>query len=885
MTGKADFYIASKPLLSKTKKYYSEIISTQDKDQSNLLHISTFQEIFKTYIGLELRDIAYDSKKFDFYVADEGGSEWDKIELVSPQKIGAEYFGYKEEKDLLKKNKTLKFYRLTKFGKRSAYKRKIYKSLINNIEKLPVNHLEPFPNLEPSYIEFAKFDQVNWLYQRIDDLEVQVKPLIFLDSSLLFQLLLNFETNGKKFPSEFTEQISNQYEFVCLPGVLFNLEEAGYTEFVYELLKEIINLPKLLEIEKFIVNYQDKLDEYGFNNLNIGILSDSVYWNFYVQFHACVAKFLNADTIIIPSDLKKHYLNKNCYNGKFSFFVEPEVKPTSLKCITAKKFWKKIKIEKQKAESDNLKDFVVSSNYKEWEVPNCLKEILEELDQKLITDVNSFWLDIFRKNENQVENEKYFKEFVELIIKFEENTNILKFIPKFSSLIDKNMHYRANFRDIKDYTSKIKKHFKYLIEVNKNRGFINSNELYLAVLQFKSNISNFLRDRFYLKAKFKSPALPTTINFDLFYKDENTHQELSSIIASKHGSYYLQKIIVNSKGRNKNSIRFVPNLQHNDEFIIQLFKKFLFTNYCFHKNELETVYRDFIRFIKVKKEYRIIARDFSFNRFESLILNTQERSLILLEPHGIYYSKLLENFLLLIESYHRVHDTSLSLELSAKILNIKEKELEILIYFIIQKGHMFREKLAQHPGFSLFLQDIKELNDKSTKRPQAMNYSPFWFPKKKKKKKNKIELSQPEIWVEYESEVLDNTPIYYIDKENRVSYSDRLFNVEIKGETFAADVDTGAFKSLMSNDIAERLFPKQKRYITYVSGYTQHTKRVDMIKDIPFHYNGQTFTDDFLIEKNLEKIFRAEVVIGKDGYNKMLVRYYGKTLDNLFDNN
>lgn len=879
INGEADFYIASKPLLSKTKKYYSEIISTQDKDQSNLLHISTFQEIFETSIGLELRDIAYDSKKFDFYVADKGSSEWDKIALISPQKIGAEYFGYKAEKDLLKKNKTLKFYRLTEFGKRSANKRKIYKSLINNIEKHPMNHLEPFPNLEPSYIEFAKFDQVNWLYQRIDDLEVQVKPLIFLDSSLIFQLLLNFEANGRKFPSVFTEQILNQFEFVCLPVVLFDIEEAGYIEFVGEFLKRIINLPKLLEIEKFIVNYQDKLDEYGFSNLKIEILSDSVYWNFYVQFHVSVAKFLNADTILIVSNLKKHYLDKNCYNGKFSFFMEPEVKPTSLKCITAKKFWKKFKLEKQKAESDNLNDFVVSSNFKEWNVPECLGKILKELDRKLIKDVNTFWLDIFRISENPVENKKYFKEFVELINKFEDNANILKDVPQYSSLMDKDMHSRSNFSDIKDYTRKIKKFFQYLIEINRNRGFINSNELFLTVLLFKSNVSNFLRDRFYLKAKFKSPALPTTINFDLLYKDGNFQQEMSAIIPTRDRSNTLQKIIVKSKGKNKNSIRFEPNLHHNDEFINQLLRQFLFTNYFFHNSELETVYRDFIRFIKVKKEYRATAKGFSFNRFESLILNTQERSFILLEPHSIYYSKLLENFLLLIESYHRVHDTSLSLELSAKTLNIKEKELEILIYFLIQNGNMFREKSSPHPRYSLFFQAIKELNDKSTKLSKAKTYTPFWFPEKK----NKILLSQAELWVESESNALDNTPIYYVDKENRVSYSDNAFKVEIKGETYLADVDTGAFKSLISKDIAERLFPKQKRYIVYVSGYTQHTKCVAMIKGVQFYYNGLVFTDDFLIEENLEKIFRTKVVIGRNGYNKMLTRYYGKTLENLFD--
>ena len=881
MTGKADFYIASKPLLSKTKKFYEEIVAVQDNDQSNLLYISTFQEIFETFIGLELRDIAYDSKKFDFYIADEGGSEWDKIEHIAPQNIGAEYFGFKEKKDLMKKNKTLKFYGLTKFGKRRAKNRRINKSLLKNINNLPHNYLEPFPNIEPSYIEFAKFDQVNWLYQRIDDLEVQVKPLIFLDSSLIFQFLLNFKANGKKFPSEFTEQISNQFEFVCLPGVLFDLEEAGYTEFVIEFLKEVINLPKLLEIEKFVINYQDKLDEYGFSNLNVGILSDSVYWNFYVQFHVCVAKFLNADTILITSDLKKHYLNKNCYNGKFSFFVEPEVKPTSLKCITAKKFWKKFRLEKQKAESDNLKDFVVSSNFKEWEVPECLGKILKELDRKLIKDVNTFWLDIFRISENPVENKKYFREFVELINQFEDNAKILKDVPQFSSLIDKIVHSRSKFSDIKDYTRKIKRVFTNLIEVNNNRSFINSNELFLIVLLFKSNVSNFLRDRFYLKAKFKSPALPTAINFDLFFKDGNIHQqEMSAIIPTRDRSNTLQKIIVKSKGRNMNSIRFEPNSQHNDEFINQLFRIFLFTNYFFHKSELETVYRDFIRFIKAKKEYRAIAKGFSFNCFGSLILNTQERSLILLEPHGIYYSKLLENFLLLIQTYHRILDTSLSLELSAKILNIKKNELDILIYFLIQKCNMFREKSAKRPKYSLILQAVKELNDKSTNLSQAKTYTPYWFPQKK----NKIVLHQPDLWIECESEILDNTPIYYINKKNRVMYSDKAFNVEIKGETFSADVDTGAFKSLISKDIADRLFPKQKRYKAYVSGYTQHTKHVDMIRSVPFHYNGQEFTDDFLIEEYLEKIFKAEVVIGRDGYNKMLVRYYGKTLDNLFNN-
>jgi len=202
---------------------------------------------------------------------------------------------------------------------------------------------------------------------------------------------------------------------------------------------------------------------------------------------------------------------------------------------------------------------------------------------------------------------------------------------------------------------------------------------------------------------------------------------------------------------------------------------------------------------------------------------------------------------------------------------------------------MYREKTSLHPKYSLFFHAVKELHNnygesnKNTsnlaKAIPRIIYAPFCL---FNKDKNTIS-SQPEIWIENSKDVLDNAPIYSINAENRVSYPNQLFDIEIKGETFATDVDTGAFKSLLSKEIADRLFPNKIRFKAYVSGYTQHIKCVEMIKDITFYFNGNKFADDFLIEEDIERIFKVEVVIGRDGYNKMLTRYYGKTLNTLFE--
>ena len=578
MDSKVDFYIASKPLLSKTKKLYNTIVSEQNKNKLGVLQVSTFQEIFETYIGLELKDIAYNSKSFDFYITEEGKNEWDTIERVTPQTTGAEYFGFKDKKDLLRKSEMIKYYGLTKYGKRKV---------IENIEIIPDNQIELIVNFEPSYVEFVKLDQVNRVYERIDELEVQIKPLVFLDSSIIFQLLLQFEANGKAFLPEFSEKISDQYDYVCLPGVLYDLEKIGYAEFVRELLK-LINISKLFEIQKFVLNYQEVLNEYGFNNLKIEILSESVYWPFYIQFHTCAAKFLKADTIVIPSDLKGHYLNKRNYDGKFSLFTTSELNPSYLHIRTAKKFWRKIKTAKLKNESGNLKKFVVSSNFKEWVVPNCLGEILKDHDQKMIQQINDFWLSIISISGSQEDNEKYFNDFREFIEIFEVNENLLKIIPQFSSMIDKDMNFRSFFSSITDYTHKIKLFFKTLIEVNANQSFINSNELFSLVYLFKSHVSNFLMDKFFIKAKFKSPELPTKINFDLF----KSQVERNSVIFTRNPSNPIQQVKLK-----KNILQFKPQLQYNDEFISYIFKQFLLTHYCFHKDELEIVYSDFIKFM------------------------------------------------------------------------------------------------------------------------------------------------------------------------------------------------------------------------------------------------------------------------------------------------
>lgn len=123
----------------------------------------------------------------------------------------------------------------------------------------------------------------------------------------------------------------------------------------------------------------------------------------------------------------------------------------------------------------------------------------------------------------------------------------------------------------------------------------------------------------------------------------------------------------------------------------------------------------------------------------------------------------------------------------------------------------------------------------------------------------------------------------YIEKNKEKVYSNRLFDININGHRFATFIDTGAFKSLMSKKIAEKFFPEQNRHKILVSGYTQNAKWIEMIKNIKFIFKNEEFNDDFLIENNLETIFKSEIVLGIDAYNKMLLHFYGKTLENLFD--
>jgi len=559
-----DLYVASKLLYNKSKKMLEEVANSEEGTNGfakehivkieNNLKVTTFQEFFQTYMKLELEDIAYDSKKFDFYIDDGSDNEWDLIEQISPQIFSAEFFGLRSKNEIEKKSKTIKRYGLSKFGRRRVKKRRVYDSLLSNIEYSTSNSLRPKFTAEGSYIQFEKFNSINRVYQRIKGLQVEKKPLVFLDSSLVFQFLLEFEANDGNFPLWLVEQILDRFKFVCLPGVLYDLEKVGYNEFVREFLKKIINLPKLLEIEDFLKIYQNKLSEYGFNNLNIEILSSEEYWRFYVQFHACLAKFLNSSYLLIPLDLKKYYFNKNYYNGKFSIFNEIEFNATFLECLTAKKFTKRFNINKEKTvktekESNNLEEFVVSSNFKEWAIPNCLNEVLNELDRKLIEEVNSFWLETFRNEENQQKNEVYFNDFFELIRKFEKNKSILKELPGYSTFSKEQEYYRAKFTAINGYIQVLKNNFEYFVDINDHCGVINSEELYFLIFLFESTITNFLKDRFYLKAKHKSPALPTSINFNLFYKD------LDTLSLDKKFNYQLNQLQLSNsvKGPNNNA--------------------------------------------------------------------------------------------------------------------------------------------------------------------------------------------------------------------------------------------------------------------------------------------------------------------------------------------
>jgi len=87
----------------------------------------------------------------------------------------------------------------------------------------------------------------------------------------------------------------------------------------------------------------------------------------------------------------------------------------------------------------------------------------------------------------------------------------------------------------------------------------------------------------------------------------------------------------------------------------------------------------------------------------------------------------------------------------------------------------------------------------------------------------------------------------------------------------------------MPRKFADEFFPEKRRKKITFSGVSNISKQGDFISDVEFYVNDQAYKDNFLLKNNMEQTFKADIVLGLDAINKILLRNYGVPFYPLFE--
>lgn len=161
---------------------------------------------------------------------------------------------------------------------------------------------------------------------------------------------------------------------------------------------------------------------------------------------------------------------------------------------------------------------------------------------------------------------------------------------------------------------------------------------------------------------------------------------LANEVEGNSGSYPVRVVV-----KNKEVIDFNPTEKFNQTHLELLFRKFLFSKFLFHEIELEQVYSEFLRFLKVKKKYRSVSKSFIFDDFKTLITLSLGNHLLHSDINGTYYLTYLQDLGSLSEDFHSVCDSTLASEDISFIIGSTKVELDVLTYYLVHNGHMYYE--------------------------------------------------------------------------------------------------------------------------------------------------------------------------------------------------
>lgn len=855
----SDFYLTIKQKVKQINQGYNKFIqenknvSKNDlKDEIKCLKVFSLQQLFEKFVTFQLKDMASLSKEKDFYFVNPGKIVT-LLTNILPTFTPTRLYGIDGLNSIVQGKELLK--NLDLMGKnleKSVFRKRIKKTSTSSFYNTCSKH-----SRDVNYIEWINIPEIDDIQSILNNVTEEEEKVVLLDVTAIMYLFNNYKQNHQTFGTLFEQLTLKGFRFGCLPGLLIELEQTGNYDYLKFLLTKVLHLPTLLKILHYIHSLRHVFSKIISHEINPIQLSDHNYIDICLKLHARVAQLIGAQYLLTSKELKKAFHLKE-----------------GIRIETFKKFlntYHKISKELIDTVPGQLLEFDL---FKE-ELPSVIRSQISINRKNLLYNVRLFWDKLSDKQGKPYNSIKVIKLLSNITSRFSQLESNLRAKTLINSDKLRESQHLNCLLSIRDYKHGLKQLFSELYRINNS----------VSILSVSRFIELITRFNYLLKELKQSYGTSLQI------------EKISSKIPISSETSFGKTLIFRS-------IFKIPKVQSNGNIIItgsetlenalkleKAFEKFLLIRYQFHESELSSIYKEFMNFLKKNESVRLFKPKETYEQFKVFFINISGTLLINLEKYGIYYSALLEQLIILSEAYHNDNGKDLSLEKASVYLQVSESDLELLMKSVILNRNYYKKHNSKLGIFSLFFHSIKEGDPPLTKNQEQnrslvykktfeKKFVPYWVIDNR----TAIDRCNPDLWIETLSHTHNDSIIYYLGKEGGIMYPNRLFDIEMKGRSFATFVDTGAFKSLISKSIADKLFPSLKRVKLLISGYTQHAKWVELIENVEFQFNGFRFKDDFIIDGNLESLFKSEVVLGIDAYNQLLARHYGKTMKTLFSN-
>ena len=855
----SDFYLTIKQEVKQFDNEYNKFLQESKnvsknglQDETKRFEVFSLQQLFEKFIQFQLKDLASVSKEKDFYfVNPEKNLPLLKklLHPFTPAKLhGIDGLNsFVQGKELLKN-----FNLLGKNLEKSVFRTKIKKSFTSSLYDANFEHSQ-----NDNYFNWLIIPEIDDIHSILSDVTQEEEKVVMLDATVIMMLLNSYEQDHQTFGALFDQFTLKGFRFGCLPGLLKELEQAGNHDYLEFLLMKVLHIPTLLEILHHIPKLRHEFSKMISHEIKPIQLSDTNYLDIYLKQHIRLTHLIGAKYLLTSKEIKRAFpIEESIRIETFKKFLHTYYKP-SIKL--------KDSLPGQLLEFDLLKE----------ELPSMITSLIYINRKNLLYKVRLFWDNLSDKHGkpyNSIKVAKLLSTIASRLSQLEININAKTSI---NSIKLRELQHLICLSSIRDYKQGLKQLFSEFYDINDSVSIL--------------SVSRFIE----LKTRFNYLLIALKQSYRNSFHIEKIISEIPiSSEASFNKTLIYRSIFKIPKVQLiGNSIKAGGATLENTLKLEKVFEKFLLLRYQFHESELASVHREFMSFLKKYKNVLPFKSKVTYEQFKDFFTNIKGTLLIHLEKYGIYYSALLEQLIILSEAYHDEDGKVLSLEKASVYLKVSESDLELLMKSVILNRNYYKKHNSKLGIFSLFFHSIKEVDPPLTKNQQRnrslvykktfkKKFVPYWVIDNR----TAIDRCNPDLWIETMSHTHNDSIIYYLGKEGRITYPNRLFDIEMKGRSFATFVDTGAFKSLISKSIADKLFPSLKRVKLLISGYTQHAKWVELIKNVEFQFNGFKFKDDFIIDDNLESLFKSEVVLGIDAYNQLLARHYGKTMKTLFSN-